>query len=168
LHQEFRGQVHETLLKVNGLLRKTDAGGNQQRTPAMVFDAACGKSTPLLKSCCERTEPPATFLWQGWTDGMGDTARAELLVQDLNKRYPADTEMQKLWVPAIRAQLALIRKNPADAVNTLQLDSPLEFGLLQFVNNISCLYPTYIKGQAYLGRRSGTIRGGRVPKNYRP
>jgi len=54
---------------VNGLLRKTDAGGNQQRTPAMVFDAACGKSTPLLKSCCERTEPPATFL--GFDDPKG-------------------------------------------------------------------------------------------------
>jgi hypothetical protein len=85
----------------------------------------------------------------------GDTARADLLAQDLNKRYPFDTEMQKLWLPAIRAQVALSRKSPADAVNALQLDSPLEFGLLQFVNNISCLYPTYIKGQAYLAAGQG-------------
>jgi eukaryotic-like serine/threonine-protein kinase len=94
----------------------------------------------------------------------GDTAHAELLAQDLNKRYPFDTQMQKLWLPAIRAQLALIRKNPADAVNALQLDSPLEFGLLQFVNNISCLYPTYIKGQAYLAAGQGRSAAGEFQK----
>jgi Tfp pilus assembly protein PilF/predicted Ser/Thr protein kinase len=94
----------------------------------------------------------------------GDTARAELLAQDLNKRYPFDTQMQKLWLPAIRAQLALIRKNPSDAVNALQLDSPLEFGLLQFVNNISCLYPTYIKGQAYLAAGQGRSAAGEFQK----
>ena len=31
----------------------------------------------------------------------GDTARAELLVQDLGKRFPLDTQMQSLWLPAI-------------------------------------------------------------------
>src|SRR6202789_752186 len=85
-------------------------------------------------------------------------------MQELNKRYPADTQMQKLWLPAIRAQLALTRKNPADAVSALQLDSPLEFGLLQFVNNISCLYPTYIKGQAYLAAGQGRSAAGEFQK----
>src|ERR1700679_2778817 len=85
-------------------------------------------------------------------------------MQELNKRYLFDTQMQKLWLPAIRAQLALIRKNPADAVNALQLDSPLEFGLLQFVNNISCLYPTYIKGQAYLAAGQGRSAAGEFQK----
>ena len=32
----------------------------------------------------------------------GDTARAESLAQDLNKRFPLDTQMQSLWLPAIR------------------------------------------------------------------
>jgi hypothetical protein len=31
----------------------------------------------------------------------GDTARAEVLVQDLGKRFPLDTQMQSLWLPAI-------------------------------------------------------------------
>ena len=43
----------------------------------------------------------------------GDTARAESLAQDLGKRFPLDTQMQSLWLPAIQAQLALDRKNPA-------------------------------------------------------
>ena len=47
----------------------------------------------------------------------GDTARAESLAQDLGKRFPLDTQMQSLWLPAIQAQLALDKKNPASALN---------------------------------------------------
>src|SRR5208337_1192888 len=39
----------------------------------------------------------------------GDTARAESLAQDLGKRFPLDTQMQSLWLPAIQSQLALDR-----------------------------------------------------------
>ena len=46
----------------------------------------------------------------------GQAARAESLAQDLNKRFPLDTQMQSLWLPAIQAQLALNRKNPAAAL----------------------------------------------------
>ena len=31
----------------------------------------------------------------------GDTTRAESLAQDLNRRFPLDTQMQSLWLPAI-------------------------------------------------------------------
>src|SRR6202040_2752107 len=58
----------------------------------------------------------------------GDTARAESLAQDLGKRYPVDTQMQSLWLPAIQAQLSLNKKNPAAAVNTLQAASSIELG----------------------------------------
>ncbi len=50
----------------------------------------------------------------------GDAARAESLAQDLNKRFPLHTQMQSLWLPAIRAQLALDRKNSSEAVSNLQ------------------------------------------------
>ena len=80
----------------------------------------------------------------------GNTARAESLAQDLGKRFPLDTQMQSLWLPSIQAQLALDRRNPAAAVNTLQASSPLELGEILFLTNISCLYPTYVRGEAYL------------------
>jgi eukaryotic-like serine/threonine-protein kinase len=86
----------------------------------------------------------------------GDAARAESLAQDLNKRFPLDTQMQSLWLPAIKAQLALNRKNPSDAIRDLQPALSIEFGTIRFVNNISCLYPTYIRGQAYLAAGQGT------------
>jgi serine/threonine protein kinase/Tfp pilus assembly protein PilF len=85
----------------------------------------------------------------------GDTARAESLAQDLNKRFPLDTQMQSLWLQAIQAQLALDRKNPAAAVTALHADSAIELGQIQFVNNISCLYPVYVRGEAYLAVGQG-------------
>src|SRR6202050_4320413 len=72
--------------------------------------------------------------------------------------------MQKLWLPAVRAQLALNKKNPADALNALPLDSPIEFGLFKLVNNLSCLYPTYMKGQASLAAGQGRPAAGEFQK----
>ena len=86
----------------------------------------------------------------------GDSARAESIAQDLNKRYPLDTQTQSLWLPAIRAQLALNRKNPADALKSLQAASAIELGQILFVANLSCLYPTYNRGEAYLAVGQGT------------
>jgi eukaryotic-like serine/threonine-protein kinase len=85
----------------------------------------------------------------------GDTTRAESLAQDLNKRFPLDTQMQSLWLPSIRAQLALNKKNPAAVLNTLQPASPIELGSIQFVTNLSCLYHVYVRGEAYLAAGQG-------------
>jgi len=85
----------------------------------------------------------------------GDTTRAESLAQDLGKRFPLDTQMQSLWLPAIHTQLALDRKNPAFALNAPQAASPSELGQILFVNNISCLYPVYVRGEAYLAVGQG-------------
>ena len=88
----------------------------------------------------------------------GDTARADALVRDLEKRFPLDTQMQSLWLPAIEAQLALNRNDPASALKALQVASPpLEFGIIAFGANASgsCLYSTYIRGQAYLAAGQG-------------
>jgi serine/threonine protein kinase/tetratricopeptide (TPR) repeat protein len=86
----------------------------------------------------------------------GDTARAESLAQDLEKRFPLDTQMQSLWLPAIQGQVALNRKNPAAALNTLQAASAIELGQIGFVNNISCLYHVYVRGEAYLAAGQGS------------
>jgi eukaryotic-like serine/threonine-protein kinase len=85
----------------------------------------------------------------------GDTAKAESLAQDLNKRFLLDTQMQSLWLPAIRAQLALNRNSPSEAITDLQAASPIELASIPFVANISCLYPTYIRGEAYLAANKG-------------
>jgi eukaryotic-like serine/threonine-protein kinase len=81
----------------------------------------------------------------------GDTARAESLAQDLNKRFPLDTQMQLLWLPAIHGQVAVDRKNPEHALDGFQaMMPPIEFGATMFIPTVSCLYPTYVRGEAYL------------------
>ena len=94
----------------------------------------------------------------------GDAARAESLAQDLGKRYPLETQMQSLWLPAIQAQLALDKKNPAAALNTLQAASPIELGQIPFVNNISCLYHVYVRGEAYLAAGQGSAAAAEFQK----
>ena len=95
----------------------------------------------------------------------GETARAENLVQDLGRRFSLDTQLQLLGLPAIQAQLQLGRHEPSLALNTLQPGLPIEFANTRFTtNNTSCLYPTYIRGQAYLAAGQGTAAAGEFQK----
>lgn len=83
----------------------------------------------------------------------GDKKSAESLAQDLNRRFPLDTQMQSVWLPAIRAQLELDHGDSSSALKTLKAAvPPLEFGAITFAANASgsCLSPTYLRGQAYL------------------
>ena len=75
----------------------------------------------------------------------GDTDLAQSLAQNLNQRHPLDTQVQSLWLPAIRGQETLNRKAPSEAVENLQRASPpIEYGQIYFINQISCLtLPTF-------------------------
>ncbi len=86
----------------------------------------------------------------------GENARAESLARDLDHRFPLDTQVQSLWLPAIHAQIELNRKNPDAALGRLKDASRIDLGQIQFINNISCLYPVYIRGQAYLAAGKGS------------
>jgi eukaryotic-like serine/threonine-protein kinase len=93
----------------------------------------------------------------------GDTERAESLAQDLRKRLPRGTHMQSLLLPAIEAQLTLDKKNPASALTILQAASPIEFALIPIENN-TCLYHVYVRGEAYLAAGQGNAAGDEFQK----
>jgi len=86
------------------------------------------------------------------------------MAQDLGKHYPQDTQMQSLWLPAIQAQLAVNKKNPASSVKVLQASSAIEFGQILFVANISCLYHVYVRGEAYLAAGQGSAAAAEFQK----
>jgi serine/threonine protein kinase/DNA-binding winged helix-turn-helix (wHTH) protein/tetratricopeptide (TPR) repeat protein len=94
----------------------------------------------------------------------GEPSRAEILAQDLGKRFPLDTQMQSLWLPAIRAQLALDRKNSASTLIATQAASPIELGEILFVLNVSCLYPVYVRGEVYLAAGQGSAAASEFQK----
>ena len=86
----------------------------------------------------------------------GDTTRPVLLAKEVKQRFPLDTQVQSLWLSAIQGQLALDRKNPAAALLALPDSGSLELGQISFLDNLSCLYPTYIRGEAFLAAGQGS------------
>ena len=94
----------------------------------------------------------------------GDTSRAESLARDLDKRFPLDTQIQSLWLPAIREQLTLDKENTAFPQHLAQAASPLDLGNILFVTNASCLYHVYIRGEAYLAAGQGNAAAAEFQK----
>jgi tetratricopeptide (TPR) repeat protein len=94
----------------------------------------------------------------------GDTARAQSLEQDLGKRFPLNTQVQSLWLPTIDAQLALVSKKPAAAIDRLQAAAPMELGSVPFHSNTSCLYAVEVRGEAYLAMGNGRAAAGEFQK----
>ena len=91
---------------------------------------------------------------------IGDTKQAESLAQELNRSNSLDTQIQLLWLSPIRAQLALNRKDPPAALRDLQGGlPPIEYGEISFMDNISCLYTAYIRGEADLAAGQGRAAG---------
>jgi len=82
----------------------------------------------------------------------GDEGRPLALADDLAKRLPETTLVQRNYLPSIRAQLALNRMNPARALDNLQMAAPYELGDSDGSNT---LFPIFLRGQAYLVARQG-------------
>jgi tetratricopeptide (TPR) repeat protein len=88
----------------------------------------------------------------------GDSAQAQSLTDDLEKRFPEDTCVRFDYVPELRALLALNRNDPARAVELLQVASPYELGEphSSVHANFGALYPIYVRGDAYLALHQGS------------
>jgi eukaryotic-like serine/threonine-protein kinase len=87
---------------------------------------------------------------------IGDSARAEALADDLQKRFPEDTVVRFNYLPTLRAQLALIAPNNGPkAVEALVVASPFELGVPGSSTFWTNLYPLYVRGQAFLNAQQG-------------
>ena len=79
----------------------------------------------------------------------GDLSNATSLADDLAKRFPEHTILHSFWLSTIRAQIEIVRKNPARSVEILQAAPPFDMG-----NAFGpTLYPVYVRGQAYLSAK---------------
>jgi tetratricopeptide (TPR) repeat protein len=87
----------------------------------------------------------------------GDYARAETLVNDLEKRFPQDTEVRFTYAPELRALLAMGRGDPRRAIELLQPAAPFDVGtpLSGAPGYFGLLYSVYVRGLAYLAARQG-------------
>ena len=77
----------------------------------------------------------------------GDIVKTRSLVEDLRKKYPADTLLNTLWLPTIEASLELKQGNQTRGLDLLQNTQPYELSTALWS---PIMYPAYLRGQAYL------------------
>jgi serine/threonine protein kinase/tetratricopeptide (TPR) repeat protein len=92
---------------------------------------------------------------------IGDAPRAQTLTTDLSRRYPEDTIVQFKELPTLRAQLALGRDRPSQAIEELQAASPYDIGMLA-IGSVS--YSGYVRGEVYLATHDGSKAAGEFQK----
>jgi eukaryotic-like serine/threonine-protein kinase len=73
-----------------------------------------------------------------------------------------DTLVQRYWLPAIRAGVALERKDPNRATELLQVPSTIELG--DPVQPTIFLCPAYLRGEAYLMLHDGNLAAAEFQK----
>ncbi len=86
-----------------------------------------------------------------------DSSGAEALTNDLERRFPEDTSVRSSYLPTLRALAALQNREPGKAIELLQSAVPYELGIpgSSLNGNFGCLYPVYVRGEAYLAGRQG-------------
>ncbi len=95
----------------------------------------------------------------------GDVAQARISAEDLAKRFPQDTLVQFNYLPILRAQIALSHSSGASngesnamkAVEELKAAVPYEFGAPGNSTFATGMYPSYLRGMAYLDAKQGAL-----------
>jgi tetratricopeptide (TPR) repeat protein len=90
----------------------------------------------------------------------GQSAQAEKIAAKLDTEYPRGTIVQNYWLPTIRAAIELQNKNANKAIELLEETIPYELG--EGVQGH--MYPTYIRGEAYLMLGRGDQAAGEFQK----
>ena len=83
----------------------------------------------------------------------GEVSRARAIAQYLSQQFPNDIWLSSYWLPSIRAAIEIERKNPARAIQALEISKPYELGGDPIT--LDTLYPVYLRGQAYLMQKNG-------------
>lgn len=79
----------------------------------------------------------------------GDTLRAEAIAKDMEQRYPVHAVVQSYWLPCIRAQVSLVGKRPASALQFLEKAKPYDT-LFPQVAFYSPMLSVVLRAEAYL------------------
>jgi tetratricopeptide (TPR) repeat protein/predicted Ser/Thr protein kinase len=85
---------------------------------------------------------------------VGDSARAKVMVEQLEKSDPLNTVLKLYWLPTLKAAIELNGGNSAQALVFLEAAAPYELGEPPPVGE-GTLYPAYLRGQAYLAAHNG-------------
>jgi tetratricopeptide (TPR) repeat protein len=87
----------------------------------------------------------------------GDSRRSQEIADDLERRFPDDTSVRFSYLPVLRARLALNHREPAKAVEALQIAVANELGAPRSMIHalFGAFYPIYVRGESYLALHQG-------------
>jgi len=85
---------------------------------------------------------------------IGDTARAKVISQKLQKDSPSKTTLNRYWLPTISAAIEIKEGRPDRAIAVLEPALPYELAGEDLLYS-GPLYPAYLRGQAYLMMHNG-------------
>jgi tetratricopeptide (TPR) repeat protein len=87
----------------------------------------------------------------------GDAPRAQALINDLEKRFPADASVTSIYLPTLRALLSIDRGEPARALELLQATTPYDLAMPPCSSPafFGALYSVYVRGLAHLAAGHG-------------
>ncbi len=118
-----------------------------------IIEAAVGNSSPARQKAQQAlaiSRGRESLPFAGMAAAMaGDSASAIAAADELKKRFPLDTMINNVQLPAIHASNEISRGDSAKAVEMLQASVPYEFGWEARVT------PNYLRGLAYLKMRQG-------------
>jgi eukaryotic-like serine/threonine-protein kinase len=125
--------------QMNDALREAEFGNSAR---------AAEQTTSVLTTTSTRDVPILAALALARA---GDSTRAERMADELQKTFPSDTFINGYWLPTIRATIEITRSDPSKAIEFLRAAAPYEQGMVPPNPEFGVLlYPTYVRGQAYL------------------
>src|SRR5580698_5202296 len=96
---------------------------------------------------------------------VGNMARAHSLAATLQKQFPTNTLLNRLWLPSINAAIALREHNPGRAIQLLEPTRPYELGGAPPPFSAgAAMYPVYLRAEALLMRQSWDDAVGELQK----
>ena len=87
---------------------------------------------------------------------VGETAKAQSFAESLAKSFPEDTTVRLNYLPTLRAQLALNRRDAAAAIEILQVTSSHELMIPNGPTIELVMLPVFVRGKAYLNVHRGS------------
>jgi len=85
----------------------------------------------------------------------GELTQSKALLDSLRKSEPGNTFLKVYWFPVIEGSMAVAQQAPDRAVVALEPSLPYDLGNVPPFSNSCGMYPTYVRGLAYLAQKNG-------------
>ena len=166
-----RGPPRDARESARHAIELASAAGSRERaaayeTAVAVWEAWYGNAAAATRRRCAcsmsrqgaTSRTPAPWRWRS----PATRSRAQTIADDLDRRFPEDTSVRFNYLPTLRALAALQANDPSRAIELLQPAATYEFAQpgISFYGAggvaFGAMYPTYVRGMAYLALRKPT------------